>query len=94
MQKHKKCGSYGGGAESAPPPPPPGSEEPQKRPLLIGLTPSNSHNNLGMTLDSKLNLNNHLSEKISKANKGIGIIRRLYKFLPRTSLINSQHVSY
>ena len=41
-----------------------------------------------MILDSKLNFNNHLSDKICKANKGIGIIRRLYKFLPRASLIN------
>ena len=29
-----------------------------------------------------------MCEKISKANKGIGIIRRLYNFLPRASLIN------
>ena len=41
-----------------------------------------------MILDSKLNFKNHLSEKISKANKGIGIIRRLYNFLPRASLVN------
>ena len=52
------------------------------------LRPTNSHKHLGMILDSKLNFNNHLSEKINKANKGIGIIRRLYKFLPRASLIN------
>ena len=52
------------------------------------LTPTNSHKHLGMILDSKLNFNNHLSDKICKANKGIGIIRRLYKFLPRASLIN------
>ena len=52
------------------------------------LMPSNLHKHLGMILDSKLNFNNHLSEKISKANKGICIIRRLYKCLPRISLIN------
>ena len=52
------------------------------------LTPSDSHKHLGMILDSKLSLKKHLSEKISKANKGIGIIRRLYKFLPRASLVN------
>ena len=46
------------------------------------LTPTKSHKHLGMILDSKLNFKNHLSEKISKANKGIGIIRRLYKFCP------------
>ena len=52
------------------------------------LTPTSSHKHLGIILDSKLNFNNHLSDKIYKANKGIGIIRRLYKFLPRASLIN------
>ena len=52
------------------------------------LTLSNSHNHLGMILDNKLNFNNHLSDKISKANKGIDMIRRLYKYLPRASLIN------
>ena len=51
------------------------------------LTPTNSHKHLGMILDSKLNFKNHLSEKISKASKGIGIIKRLY-FLPRASLVN------
>ena len=51
------------------------------------LTPANLHKHLGMILDRKLNFNNHLSDKISKANKGICIIRRLYKFLPRASLI-------
>ena len=29
--------------------------------------PSTLHKHLGMILDSKLNFNNHLSEKISKA---------------------------
>ena len=52
------------------------------------LTPTNSRKYLDMILDSKFNFNNHSSEKINKANKGIGIIRRLYKFLPRASLIN------
>ena len=41
-----------------------------------------------MILDRKLNFNNLISDKISKANKGIGAIRRLYKLLFRTSLIN------
>ena len=53
----------------------------------IMLTP-NSHKHLGIILDNKLNFNNHLSEPISKANKGIRIIRRLYKFLLRAPLIN------
>ena len=52
------------------------------------LTPSDSHKHLGLILDKKLNFKNHLSEKISKANKGLGVIKRLYKFLPRASLVN------
>ena len=49
---------------------------------------TDSHKHLGMILDSKLSFIKHLKEKISIANKGIGIIRRLYNFLPRFTLIN------
>ena len=42
---------------------------------------------LGLILDEKLNFIDHLNEKISKANKGIGLIRRLYHYLPRMSLL-------
>ena len=52
------------------------------------LTPFDSHKHLGLILDRKLNFKNHLSEKISKANKGVGVIKRLYKCLPRASLVN------
>ena len=48
---------------------------------------TNSQKHLGMHLDEKLNFNRHISEKISKANKGIGIIRRLFNILPRNALI-------
>ena len=41
-----------------------------------------------MIFDSKLNFKCHLSEKISKANKRIWIIKRLYNFLPRATLVN------
>ena len=34
----------------------------------------NSHKHLGMMLDKRLNFGHHLKEKISKANKGIGLI--------------------
>ena len=44
-------------------------------------------NHLGITLDRKLNFDHQLKEKISKANKGIGIIRRLYNIIPRALLI-------
>ena len=43
---------------------------------------------LGLILDEKLIFGHHLNEKISKANKGIGLIRRLYTYLPRKSLLN------
>ena len=42
---------------------------------------------LGMHLDEKLNFNTHIKEKVAKANKGIGIIRKLAYVLPRESLI-------
>ena len=47
--------------------------------------PSTKH--LGMILDSKLNFSQHLSEKISKANKGIGVIKRLRYNLTRKHLV-------
>ena len=40
-----------------------------------------------MRLDEKLNFNTHIKEKIAKANKDIGIIRKLAHLLPRESLI-------
>ena len=52
------------------------------------ISSTDSHKHLGMILDSKLSFIKHLKEKISKANKVIGIIRRLYNFLPRFTLIN------
>ena len=42
---------------------------------------------LGMFLDGSLNFNYHIKEKISKAMKGIGIIKKLSKALPRNALI-------
>ena len=45
-----------------------------------------SHKHLGMILDKKLSFDHHLREKIAKANKGIGLIKRLYNFLPRLTL--------
>ena len=41
-----------------------------------------------MILDKKLSFNHHIKEKISKANKGIGMINRLYDYLPRHTLVN------
>ena len=42
---------------------------------------------LGLYLDEKLNFNHRINVKISKGNKGIGIIKRLSHILPRKSLI-------
>ena len=47
-----------------------------------------SHKHFGMILDKKLSFNHHLKEKIAKANKGIGMITRLYTYLPRHTFIN------
>ena len=40
-----------------------------------------------MYLDKKLNFLQHINEKTSKANRGIGVIQRLRYILPRHSLI-------
>ena len=42
---------------------------------------------LGMILDSKPNFEQHLSEKISKANTGIGLIKSLRYDLDRKTLL-------
>ena len=46
-----------------------------------------SHKHLGPNLDKKLVFGHLIGEKILKANKGIGSINRLRKFLPRDSLL-------
>ena len=39
-------------------------------------------------LDEKLIFKHHINEKINKANKGIGIIRKMNNILPRTTLLS------
>ena len=39
-------------------------------------------------LDTTLTFDSHLKEKIAKANKGIGTIKRLYNNLPRNALLS------
>ena len=51
----------------------------------IAKCPNQKH--LGIVLDSKLNFNSHVDEKIKKCNKLIGLIRRLYVNLPRNALV-------
>ena len=65
-------------------------KKPQSHPILYfndsPVASSSCQKHLGLILDEKLTFGNHLNEKISKANKGIGLIKRLYKYLPRKSL--------
>ena len=42
---------------------------------------------LGVVLDSKLDLKNHVDQKIKKCNKTIGLLRRLSTLLPRNALL-------
>ena len=51
------------------------------------VAPSLVHKHLGLFLDNQLNFQHHLKEKISKANKGIGVIRKLSYYLPRGTLL-------
>ena len=45
-----------------------------------------NHKYLGIHLDKKLDFNAHIKEKISKANRGIGMIKKLQSNLPRNAL--------
>ena len=53
----------------------------------ISVVRSSCQKHLGIYFDEKLNFSNHIKENISKANKGIGILRKLYNVLPRNFLI-------
>ena len=46
-----------------------------------------THKHLGLLLDKRLAFDRHLKEKILRANKGIGLITRLRRYLPRNSLL-------
>ena len=48
---------------------------------------ANWQKHLGIYLDESLNFSYHIKEKMSKAMKGKGIIRKLNKALPQHSLI-------
>ena len=45
------------------------------------------HKHLGLILDEKLNFNEHLKEKMSKAYKGIALLRKLQNIIPRNFLL-------
>ena len=46
------------------------------------ITSSEYQKHLGIVLDSKLSFDRHLEEKIPMANKGIGLIYRLRRYVP------------
>ena len=46
----------------------------------------NEHKHLGIILDSKLSFSAHIKAAISKARKGIGLLKYLSKYLPRHTL--------
>ena len=46
-----------------------------------------SQKHLGIHLDEELTFKHHINKKINKANKGIGVIRKLNKILPRSALL-------
>ena len=46
----------------------------------------NDHKHLGLILDSKLTFANHISEKVSKALKGVGVIKYLSSYVPVKTL--------
>ena len=46
-----------------------------------------NHKHLGFILDSKMSYSKHIDGKIGKANQGIGVIKRLYNYLPRKALL-------
>ena len=45
------------------------------------------HKHLGLILDEKLYFKEHLKEKMSKAYKGIAVLRKLQNIIPRNSLL-------
>ena len=53
----------------------------------VGVQSVDHHKHLGFVLDSKMNFSKHIDEKICKSNQGIGLIRRLYHYLPRKALL-------
>ena len=46
-----------------------------------------THKDLGLLLDKKLAFDRHVEEMNQRANKGVGLITRLRRYLPRNSLL-------
>ena len=51
------------------------------------ITKYSHQKHLGILLDSKLNFNTHIDQKIKKCNKLIGLMKRLSVNLPQSALI-------
>ena len=67
------------------------NKPPQPPPLVFNgtvVSQEESQKHLGVILDRKLAFSVHLEEKISKANKGIGLLFRLRSCLPRRTLLD------
>ena len=46
-----------------------------------------THKHLGLLLDKRLAFDRHIEEMILRANKGVGLITRPRRYLPRNSLL-------
>ena len=44
------------------------------------------HKHIGLTLDKKLTFQSHVKEAIKKANRGIGVMKFMSKYVPRSTL--------
>ena len=53
----------------------------------VPLKRSVSQKHLGLHLDQKLDFIKHINDKISKVQKGISVVKKLYIFLPRNVLL-------
>ena len=52
------------------------------------------HKHLGLILNEKLNFKEHLKDKISKAYKGIAVMRKLQNIITRNSLLTIYKIFY
>ena len=46
-----------------------------------GMEFTKSEKDIGVVIDSKLSFENHINEKVNKANSIMGVIRRTFEFL-------------
>ena len=53
----------------------------------VPLVQSSCQKHLGVSLDQKLNFTHHIKEKVTKANKGIAVIKKLQTKLPQNALL-------